>query len=859
MRKVERDSKITICPPLIGHSSPHRLQLILRSLVWSVATLLPPVSYANNADFSYVDQALPALVSGGEAMNSSHQWYRAHSVHNGFASSFNNDASLLLLTSPNSPVELWDTNQRKTIASFSGSGAGQKNSFVDISANGKFVAINVGERIEVRDVEGKLLQFSVPAISGGVANFSPDSKWFASAIDGKRLDLWNVANKKRSDSLIDHSKRVSSIAFSHDSKYMVSTDISGKLNVWNLHNKQLLHYIKEDDIPFTTVQFSPIDYSFITVDKKGGVKLWDAESKSQIHHYNTPKIETLFTNAAAFSPDGKTIAVSLNQADNKSTLLFFSSLLGGKPLFVHNQARERISNLAFKPAGKSLIVSLTSREVKVFDVQSRQYIDAFGGQILKANTTRLSPDGNLIATGTIDGDIQLWDANRKVLKYSLKGRNQSIEHVSFSQDGQNIIVGDNRGTVTVWDRRSNQRKFSVKAHKVGHAIASMSPDNKYLATASSESSIIRLWDIEANKPLHKFIGHHNDITDLAYSSDGKFIASSSKDATIKLWDTSNNSLAQSFIGNEKTSAFLSLAFSPDGRHLAGGTDAGSSHEHVIEIWDIQDKKHIRTLDKHEGAVTSIRFNKQGNRLVSGAKDGTIKVWNMNSGLTEHTLNLNDKENKPTKSVHAVDLTKDGRNVLTVTTDGATYLWDVQKNQKAYTLLGGPRGTWVSENHIRQRFVRGDDGSLKVKSGKVHPPAQLAPTGLASEDKLILSTPVEPIKISTNGGSFQISIRNIGELPSFWLRAKQIDKADSAITIFSNQLTKLDVGRKGVLDLKLLPHNPAMLKDQPLQDLEMEIVTKAGSHFPLTIPLEFVSAASAKRANPGRNRPSLTIE
>ena len=581
-------------------------------------------SLATHQNFPNVDPALPALVSEGEVMNPSQQWYLTHSKQDSYTSDFSANGRFLALTSHNSPVELWDTVKRIPVSTFTGGGLSQLETFVDISPNGHLIAINVGQRIEIRSIKDKLLLFSVPAISGAAATFSPDGRWFVTAIDGKRLDLWNIQQEKRVHSFNNHKTTVSALSFSHDGRYLVSADIKGVFAVWDTDTKDLLYEFSKNKTAITALQFSPLNYTFVAVHASGTIDLWDAEANISLHAFAVPKTIQGHKSAAAFSPDGKRVAISLNKRDGENYILSFSTLVGGKPLFTYKENNSVINNIEYRPDGKSLVVSFTSKTIKIFDIPSRQYIDAFGGQILKANNALISPNGDLIATGTVDGYIQLWDAQTKTLKYSLKGRNRSIDHISFSPDGQYIIAGDNHGSVTIWNQFTNHRKMSINAHKSGSAIAAMSANNKFLATASSKSSVIKVWDIKSNKPMFRLMGHHDNITDLAFSPDGEFIASSSKDGTIKVWDIISRSLDQSFIGNKQTVSFTSLAFSRDGHYLAGGTDQGNTGKHIIEVWNLQNNKHIHTLSMHSTAITALKFSSDAKQLISGSSDGNIK-------------------------------------------------------------------------------------------------------------------------------------------------------------------------------------------------------------------------------------------
>lgn len=827
-----------------------QFKILVSHLLFSVANILVALgclllvntSVSANQGFSNVDHALPVLSSEGEVMKPSHSWYNAHSKHQSYMSTFSADGRLLALTSKSNPVELWDTVKRRPISTFTGGGVAQQETFVDISPNGRYIAINVAEhRVDVRNVKTKALMFSVPALSGAAGAFSPDGRWFVIAMNGKNLDLWSVNSKKRVASFLDgHAKKISVLGFSSDGKYLVSADVSGTFVVWNVNSKVMLYQFSEHKAPINSIQFSRKDNTFVSVDTSGVIKLWDAEEKIWLHDFATPSRLNNIRSAATFSADGETVAISLHQQDGRSYILLYDTLMGGSPLFVHENNDGKINNIAYRPDGKSLVVSLASKTIKIFDIPSRRYTDTFGGQILRANKAKVSPDGKLIATATADGYIQLWDAHKKTLKYSLRGRNRSVDNISFSPNGQFIIAGDDRGSITVWHRHNNNKVFSINAHKSGSAMGVMSADNRLLATASTKASIVKLWNVQSNQPMFKFMGHHGHITGLVFSPDGKYIATASKDGTVKLWDVVNRDLVQTFMGNRNTIGFSSVAFSHNGQYLAGGTDEGGAKRHVIEIWNIKNKQHIRTLSMHKTAITAINFSTDDKQLISGSKDGTIRIWNVNTGIPTHTFK--PKKDVKRSRVSSVDFSKNGKSILTVADDGAAYLWDLNKKKKAFRLLGGPRGTWVSENLMKRTFVRGDDGSLNIKeNNNSRPPAPLAPKGLASKDKLILTASRKRVAVSRKGGKFTITIKNMGTKPSFWLQARQLDSKKSPVTLLSDKLTRLDAGRRGVLNLQIIPHDLAKLQANKNVNLKMEVISKAGSHFPIVIPFEFLSS------------------
>ncbi|CAA6811074.1 MAG: Unknown protein, partial [uncultured Thiotrichaceae bacterium] len=298
------------------------------------------------------------------------------------------------------------------------------------------------------------------------------------------------------------------------------------------------------------------------------------------------------------------------------------------------------------------------------------------------------------------------------------------------------------------------------------------------------------------------------------------------------------SLAQTFFAPEKTRGFVSLAISPDSKYLAAGLRTHVEEENGIEIWSLDSKKHFKSLKGHQAPVSSIGFDRNSSRLVSGASDGNIGVWNFVTGSRTHDFTaLNTLNGHSKNKVRSVEFTNSSEEIIAVTESGETTLWNLTKNILANTLIGGPRGTWVSDDHINNRFLRGDDGSLIAQQHQDVPPAPLPPSGLANEDKLILTASRQIVRVGRNGGKFQLHVSNGGSKPSYWIQAAQLERGEVPITLIPSRLTKLDVGQEGVLDLRIVPHSSMPYVKQKKLNLKLELVTKAGSHFPITIPVE----------------------
>lgn len=838
-------------PSLISLNSLTVLLSLLLMLFWGkavAAKLKAPLTIAS------ISPALPVLSDEGENKPSGQTWYRAHSERNSYISKFTDDGRLLALTSRNNPVELWDTEARKPIATFSGSGSSQAVAFVDISPNGQHIAIGVDGRIEVREIKTSQMLFSVPAVSGGVASFSPDGTLFASAIDGKRLDIWSLAQKKRMHSFVGHVDKVSALTFSYQGKLLISGDETGTFVVWDLANSKMLYKFQEHQAGIATLLFSAKAPVFVSIDKKGEAKLWDAQQKTLLHTLHSPiSRNASVKSSAAFSPDGNSILMSLNNGISKSSSLFLFDANTGDVINSQEIIGEPINAMMYYPDGKTLLLSHDNKAVQIIDEPTLQVVDTFGGQLLKARFASVSPDGNTIAVSTVDGYIQLWDANDKTLRYSLRSRNASIETVRFSDNGKFLVTGDKNGEVSVWNRRDKRRIFSINGHKKGEALVAISPDGKFLLTASDQFSVLKLWDVEKNTLYHKFIGHHAEITSVLFSPKGDMIVSASLDGSVKIWNPVSKSLAQTFFAPEKARGFLSIAMSADSQYLAAGLNTLVGEDNGIEVWDVASKKLLKSLPGHKASVTSISFDRDARLLVSGDSEGNIAVWDLATGNRTHDFTpLNSLNGGLKNTVHSVEFTKSSEEIVVVTESGETSLWNLRKSKLANTLMGGPRGTWVSDDHLSNRFLRGDDGSLIAQQHQDIPPAPIPPSGLANEDKLTLTGIKQAVRVGRNGGQFQLHVRNDGPTPAYWIQALQLDRGDIPVTLLPSRLTKLGAGQEGVLDLKIVPHSSMPYVRQQKLDLQLELVTKAGSHFPMTIPLELFEVGS-RNSREGRNK------
>lgn len=246
------------------------------------------------------------------------------------------------------------------------------------------------------------------------------------------------------------------------------------------------------------------------------------------------------------------------------------------------------------------------------------------GHIQKVRALVISLDGSMLASGSEDQTIKLWDLPPGTLSKTLEANTDKIYALAISPDG-NFLVSSSRGDKNIKLRSlpSCALRNNLEGHKNWVRALVISPDSRTLVSGS-EDRTIKLWDLPAGTLRQSLKGHTDSIYALAITPDGHTLASGSEDQTIMLWNLSSGTFRQTLKGH--TGAIRALAISPDGHTLASGSEDKS-----VKLWDLPAGELSKTLNGHTDTIYALAISPDGRTLATGSGDQTIKMWDCPSG------------------------------------------------------------------------------------------------------------------------------------------------------------------------------------------------------------------------------------
>ena len=537
--------------------------------------------------------------------------------------------------------------------------------------------------------------------AGGVlcAAFSPDGTRVVSGSRDDTLKLWNVETGKEIRTFKGHEHRVQAVDFSPKGNRFVSASADNTLKLWEASNNKSIRTFEGHTDDVLAVAFSPKGSRFVSASADNTLKLWEASRNEPLRTFEG---HTTAVQDVLYTDDRRRII----SAGRDGTVNIWN-VDGGAPVpLSDNGFKVSVRDLSLSSDGRFLAVS-GKEGVEIWDWETKTGIGRLDAPFHQVADIDFAPLTNTLASASEEGILRLWDIDGMQKLLTFVGHTQAVTDFAVAKVRQVLASAGKHGQVLIWDLEGKTLVDEIRDQEcqvIGVEFARAGSD---LVIACREGTI-RIQSLEYEKdedgslvisrgPVRQLSGQAKGLSDLSISPDGSTVVAASDDGRLVRWEYSSGRPLAAW-EREHDDRISRLEFTPDGRRIIS-----VSFDRSLTVWDNTTGEPNRWLKIHSEIVTDLAVLKDG-KLVTSSWDGRILLWDIRGGGKKPEKEFIGH----TTGVTSIDISADGRKLISADSEGLVKLWDMETETNVRTFLGHEGKV------LRVAFLK--DGNQAVSGG-----------------------------------------------------------------------------------------------------------------------------------------------
>ncbi|WP_434688135.1 beta-propeller domain-containing protein [Pseudanabaena minima] len=361
------------------------------------------------------------------------------------------------------------------------------------------------------------------------------------------------------------------------------------------------------------------------------------------------------------------------------------------------QVSSLVISVVYHPNGSVLATGNINGEIYLWHIVNGQQIGKLYGHKDWVRALAFSPDGNLLASSSDDGTVKLWDWQSVNCRYTI---GDNLLFMCFCPNGK-FLATVRETEIQIRNLEDGSHLFTLQGHKDSVMVTCFHPHRPLLVSGSHDCTI-RIWDLEKRECLHILQGHKGSVLPTAFSPDGSLVLSASFDGTIRLWSLQDGKCLSILHGHG--GYIWSALFSPDGNWIASCSD-----DRTIKIWDYDNERCIRTFVEHEQRIRAITISPDSQTIASASDDQTVKLWDVSSGRCTRTIA------GYANPIFTAIFSSDGTSIASGHRDGFVRLWNIQTGKCFANLFHNHQGVRATVFHSQHSLFAtgGQDGTVRI--------------------------------------------------------------------------------------------------------------------------------------------------